>query len=339
MAEIRRANGHRFEGPLPLPQAGIDPAHRPQPESLGFDLEAAAAAVPFLRSEIPEDAFTAAALGTEREGNGILIDDGLVLTIGYLIAEAEAITLTDAHGRKIRARAVAYDQESGFGLVRACEPLAATPIPRGSLGPLAVGESLIVVAYGGSKNALAATLVGKRAFAGYWEYLLEEAAFTAPPHPHWSGAALLDRSGRLCGVGSLFVQDAHGDGTGSGNMFVPIDLLEPILVDLLTIGRSSVPPRPWLGMFTSEVGDGLIVAGIVRGGPAHRAGIRIGDAVLGVEGRPVAGLADMYRRVWSCGAPGTVVRLQLAREGRRLEAAVRTGNRYDRLKPPAGRPA
>ena len=344
MAEIGRVNGHRFTGPLPFASAGIPPAKRPNPEALAYDLEAALSAVFTLRSTVPEDAFTAGTLGTEREGNGILIgNDGLVLTIGYLIAEAAAVTLADSRGREIPARAIAYDQESGLGLVRALERPAAAALPRGTAGTLAVGDTVVLAAGGGAKQALLAEIASKREFAGYWEYLLEEAVFTVPPHPHWSGAALLDDRGRLCGVGSLYVQDARNDagsvsgnmpGNMPGNMIVPIDLLEPILADLVATGRSGAPPRPWLGMFTSETDDGLIVAGLVQGGPAHRGGVRLGDILLALEGRPVARLADFYRRVWSCGGPGTAVRLRLAREGRLVTATVRTGDRYARLRPP-----
>lgn len=335
MAEIGRANGHRFPGPLPFGPAGVPPARRPDPKALAYDLDAALAAVFTLRSTIPEDAFTADLLGTEREGNGILIDgDGLVLTIGYLIAEAEGVTLTDDAGRDIPARGIAYDQESGFGLLRALERPAAAPLPRGTVGSLAVGDAVVLAAGGGAKQALLARIAAKREFAGYWEYLLDEAVFTTPPHPHWSGAALLDDRGRLCGVGSLFVQDAgEGAEAAPGNMIVPIDLLEPILTDLVATGRSGTPPRPWLGMFTSELDGGLIVAGLVRGGPAHRGGVRVGDALLALEGHPVGRLADFYRRVWSCGGPGVAVQLQLAREGRLVTATVRTGDRYARLKP------
>ena len=338
MAEIRRANGHRFHGALPLPDAGVAPAYRPRPEDLRFDLATRTDAVFFLKAEVPADAFTASTLGTEREGNGLLIDrDGLVLTIGYLVTEAERVTLADAAGKETPARVVGYDQESGFGLVRALGPLAAEPLPRGSARPLEVGDMTILAAFGGAKEALATTLVSKRPFAGYWEYLLDEALFTAPPHPRWSGAALLDRDGRLCGVGSLFVQDAEGGSdTKPGNMVVPIDLLDPILDDMIETGRSRTPPRPWLGMFTSEMEDLLIVAGLVQGGPADRGGVRIGDALLGIDGQRVSDLATFYRRLWSRGEPGTSVKLRVVREEQVLELQVKTGNRYERLKRPRG---
>ena len=306
MAEIRRANGHRFHGPLPLPDAGVAPDYRPRPEDLRFDLAARTEAIFFLKSEVPPDAFTAATLGTEREGNGLLLDDaGLVLTIGYLITEAERVTLADQRGKETPARVVGYDQESGFGLVRALAPLGAEPLPRGRADDLAVGDMAVMAASGGIKEALASTVVSKRPFAGYWEYLLDEALFTVPPHPRWSGAALLDRDGRLCGVGSLFVQDASGDDEAkAGNMVVPIDLLEPIMGQLVATGQPPAPPRPWLGMFTSEIEGLLIVAGLVQGGPAQRSGVHVGDAVLGVDGQRVSDLATLYRRIWSCGGPG-----------------------------------
>ena len=77
-----------------------------------------------VRATIPEDAFTASGLGTRREGSGVIIrDDGLVLTIGYLITEAEEVWLTTQDGRVLPAHALAYDQETGFGLVQALAPL------------------------------------------------------------------------------------------------------------------------------------------------------------------------------------------------------------------------
>src|SRR5207237_4967739 len=93
---------------------------QPKPEDCAFDLERALSAVLGLRATVPEDAFTAGTLGTERAGSGVLIrEDGLVLTIGYLVTEAETMWLTSEGGGAVQGHVLAYDQETGCGLVQA----------------------------------------------------------------------------------------------------------------------------------------------------------------------------------------------------------------------------
>jgi S1-C subfamily serine protease len=336
MAGINKANGHRFSGLFQAATPEVSPEWRPRPETLGYDLNAALASVFALHAEVPEDAFTAQTLGTERQGNGVLLDgDGLVLTIGYLITEATQITLASISGKVTHADVVGFDQETGFGLVRAHNILDGQPIRRGSAIPLATGETMVVGGHGGLKHALQTRLVSKREFAGYWEYLLDEALFTAPPHPAWSGAALIAPDGRLVGTGSLLVQDAlPGPRAIAGNMFVPIDLLEPIIDDIVMMGRTRKPPRPWLGLFATDTSDRLVVAGLVRGGPAHDADIQVGDHVVRVGDRPVTSLAAFFRSIWASGRAGVEIKLTLVRERRTLQVAVRSGNRADYLKLP-----
>src|SRR5215467_4142685 len=225
---------------------------RPRQENLRFDLDAALQSVVLVHSEIPEEAFTAAVLGTERMGHGVVIgSDGLVLTIGYLITEAESVWLTTIDGAVVPGHALAYDQVTGFGLVL---PLGRLPVPameRGSAASVLVGDSVTVIGHGGLEHALDARLIARREFAGYWEYLLEEALFTAPAHPQWGGTALVGQDGRLLGVGSLLVQEAAGPDTVDANMFVPIDLLEPILEDMRKFGRATRAARPWLGLYAT----------------------------------------------------------------------------------------
>ena len=289
-------------------------AMQPKIKDVAFDLEAALGAVVALKTEVPEDAFTASILGTEREGNGVVIRaDGLVLTIGYLVTEAEKVWLTTNQGAAVPADVVAYDQATGFGLVQALGRLGLPALERGSSAAAAVGEPVILASHGGIRHAIDARIIAKREFAGYWEYVLDEAIFTAPAHPHWGGAALIGRDGRLLGVGSLLIQEAEGERkTTEGNMIVPIDLLEPILEDLLRFGRANRPPRPWLGMYTAESSEGLVVASLARGGPAHRAQLRLGDRVVEVAGRPIGGLADLFRLIWALGPAGTDVPLRPA---------------------------
>jgi S1-C subfamily serine protease len=308
---------------------------QPSAEAVHFDLDAALDSVLMLRAEIPEDAFTAGILGTERVGNGVVIrDDGLILTIGYLVTEAERIWLTTNDGKVVAGHPLAYDFVTGFGLVQPLGRLAAPAIPRGSAQSCSVGGEVIVIGHGGRPHALKARVIAKREFAGYWEYVLDEALFTAPAHPQWGGTALVGQDGLLCGIGSLLVQEMVGDEQIQGNMFVPIDLLEPILGDLLRQGQAGRPPRPWLGMYTTEAQGRLVVAGVANGGPAERAGVQQGDFVLEVAGQRVSSLADLFRKVWRLGAAGVEVPVTLARKATPLTVRVRSADRGDFLKKP-----
>jgi S1-C subfamily serine protease len=308
---------------------------QPKPEEVRFDLEDALNAVVLLRSEIPEDAFTASILGTERLGNGVVIrEDGLVLTIGYLITEAHTIWLTTNAGKAVAGHPLAYDQATGLGLVQPLGRLGVPALQRGSTASCATGDDVIVIGCGGRHHALKAKIIAKREFAGYWEYLLDEALFTAPAHPQWGGAAVVDGDGRLLGIGSLLVQEVLPGDTVQGNMIVPIDVLEPILDDLLTLGKTAGAPRPWLGMYATETNGQLAVGGLAKGGPADRAGVKMGDLVLEVAGERVSGLADLLRKVWRLGPAGTAVPLTFARGGAPLRVRLRSADRSDFLKKP-----
>ena len=283
---------------------------QPKQADLAFNLEHACDAMVRIASKIPDDAFTAPLLGTERGGNGVVIrEDGLVLTIGYLITEAETIWITTHDGRVVPGHALGYDFATGFGLVLPLQPLGVAPLALGSIAGLGVDDDVVVLAHGGRAHALKAQVFARREFAGYWEYLLDEAIFTSPPHPEWSGAALVDDTGRLVGVGSLFVQEALGEDMVKGNMFVPIDLLPPILDDMVRTGRAARPPRPWLGLYANEDESRVLVGGLAKGGPADRAGVRQGDAVVAVADHRVASIAEMLRSVWRLGPAGTEIPL------------------------------
>src|SRR5687768_9285793 len=307
---------------------------RPRPEDWRFDLERALDAVVLLRAEIPEDAFTASILGTERIGNGVVIGENLVLTIGYLITEASVIWLTTNKGVVAGGTVLAYDQTTGFGLVQPLGKLGVRAIERGSAASIRVGENVVVAGHGGRAHALKATVFAKREFAGYWEYVLDEALFTAPAHPQWGGSALIGADGRLAAIGSLLVQEKIDAGTIQGNMLVPIDLLEPILEDMVKAGRVQRPPRPWLGLYTTEAGARLVVAGLAPGGPAERAGARVGDAVLEVAGAKPKSLADLWRKIWDLGPSGAIVPLKLSRNGKVTEVRITSADRADFLKKP-----
>jgi S1-C subfamily serine protease len=198
-----------------------------------------------------------------------------------------------------------------------------------------VGDDVVVAGHGGRKHALRAKLIAKREFAGYWEYVLDEALFTAPAHPHWSGAALIGGDGRLVGLGSLMVQEELGGRTVQGNMMVPIDLLEPILEDLLKLGRAKRAARPWLGVYATEVKGHVVVSGLAGGGPAERAGVQVGDIVIEVAGARVGGLADLFRKIWILGAAGVEVPMTLVREGSVSRLRLSSIDRQDLLKKPS----
>jgi S1-C subfamily serine protease len=312
------------------------PVHlQPKPEEFRFDLERVLNSMVLLRAEIPDDAFTASNLGTERVGNGIVLrEDGIILTIGYLITEASAIWLTTNQGTVVPGYVLAYDQPSGFGLVQALGKLKAPALERGSIDSYGVGDEVLVAGHGGRAHSLKAKIIAKREFAGSWEYLLDEAVFTAPAHPQWGGSALVGVDGTLIGVGSLLVQESGSGSPVQGNMMVPIDLLEPIYDDLLNLGRSQQPVRPWLGLYATEVSGRLVVAGVSTGGPANKASIKTGDILTQVNGVKVKTLSDLFRRVWQLGPAGTEVPLTLLRQGKTTEVRVRSGDRSDFLKKP-----
>ena len=297
------------------------------------DFERALQAVVRLRAEAPADARSARTLGTEREGSGVVIDsDGLIVTIGYLVLEAMAVNVVDASGRVFAADVVAYDYETGFGLVRAIG-LEVEPLRLGDSAAAAERAPVLIAAHGGRGQALAGMVASRREFAGYWEYLLDEAIFTAPAHPNWGGAALIGADGRLLGVGSLMVRDAGPGGASlAGNMFVPINLLKPILGDLL-VGARSGPPRPWLGMYTAEALGRVYVAAVTPEGPAARAGLREGDLLVAVGERSVGGQADLYRKLWSAGPAGVEVPLRVLRDGAPVELKVRSIDRAEFMRP------
>ncbi|HTL26728.1 MAG TPA: S1C family serine protease [Burkholderiales bacterium] len=306
---------------------------RPRSEELAFDLDAALESIVLLRAEIPDDAFTASILGTERVGNGIVIGpNGLVLTIGYLITEASAVWLTTNKGTLVAGDPLAYDQPTGFGLVQPLGRLGVPHLERGSAAACKAGDKVVVAGHGGRAHALQASVLAKREFAGYWEYVLDEAIFTLPAHPQWGGAALIGADGRLLGVGSLLVEEKMQGETAQGNMIVPVDLLDPILDNLLRTGSTGRSPRPWLGMYTTEVEHHLVVAGLAERGPGAVAGLQIGDMVLEVAGHPVSGLAGLFRSIWQLGDAGVDVPLVVTRKGEKLRFTVHSRDRADFLK-------
>lgn len=322
---------------------------QPQREDFAYDLDRALTTVVGIRAIVPPDAFTAETLGTERTGSGVLIGArGLVLTIGYLITEAEKVWITLSGGRAVEGHVLGYDQETGFGLIQALARIDTPYLELGSSASVRVGDPVVVAAAGGRQRAIVAKIRDKRAFSGYWEYVLDEAIFTAPAHPTWSGTAVIDAKGDLVGIGSLQLQQQGKPGSSTDisasaprspqavdvNMAVPIDLLKPILEDLQTVGKRQAPARPWLGVFATEVGERIVIAGISGRGPARKSDIRPGDIVLSVGDAEVNSLASFFKAIWAQGEAGVEIPMMLNRNGRTLNMRVKSADRARLLKGP-----
>jgi len=275
-------------------------------------------------------------LGAEREGSGVVIrKDGLILTIGYLILEADQVEVVDPNGQSIPGVVIAYDHATGFGLVRALAPISAKPIRIGTASPVSQLDRLMIVTGGNEQAISIATVVSRRKFAGYWEYLIDNAIFTSPPRLDHSGAALINKDGELIGIGSLFVMDALTPGERlPGNMFVPVDLLNPILDEMVRTGSQPLAHRPWLGVNSLEEDGRIKVMQVNDESPADKAGISAGDIILRVNGTAVANLEDFYNRVWT-GSPGTEYRITILHGTDVRDVLVRSMDRkeYVRRKP------
>ena len=310
--------------------------NRPNQKDFSFELAKPLKSIVAVQSRIPSDAFTASVLGTERAGNGVVIrGDGLILTIGYLITEAEAIWLTDHTGSAVQGHVLGYDQESGFALVQALGQLNAEAIEIGKSASLNATDRVIIAGHGGVQNAVSAEIISIREFAGYWEYLLDSAIFTTPAHPNWGGAGVIGENGDLVGIGSLFIQhETAGESAADGNMIVPIDLLRPIYDDLLNIGKPNKKARPWLGLFGAEVEGSIVVAALTSDGPAHRADIRVGDIITAVSTNKITTLANFFRQVWAQGEAGVEIPLEVDRDGEILDISITSVARNDMLKQP-----
>ncbi len=302
--------------------------------AIAADIPQAQSAVVQIRAVIPADARTAGVLGQSRVGNGVVIDDeGHILTIGYLILEAESIEVILPDGRSVVAAYVGYDHATGFGLLKAGRTDGLKPVEMGSSSELDVGDPILLVGHGSAAAIRPATVIARGEFTGYWEYLLDEAFYVTPPHPEFAGAAMLDSDGRLMGIGSIYTQVVMPQyGTVPCNMFVPIDLLKPILDDLIAKGRATTPAKPWLGVNAQESYGRVVISRVYGEGPAQEAGLQAHDIVLNVNGDPVSGLADFYRKVWALGDAGVQVPLTLLQGSHIKEVEIRSSDRYQYLR-------
>ncbi len=313
----------------------VPSAHQPKADEYEFDLERTISSALLISTIVPDTAFSAATLGTERAGSAVVIDtDGLVLTIGYLVNEASAIWLRSSDGKVVPGDVIGIDNTTGFALVRALGKLGLPALRLGNSDTALIGEEVVVAGGGGRAHCVAAHVVARQQFAGYWEYLVDNAIFSGPAHPNWGGTAVIDARGELVGLGSLQIEQSKGQGQSENiNMSVPINLFKPIMDDLLTTGASKAPPRPWLGVYASETQNRVVVMGVVERGPAKRS-LRVGDVIVGVGGAPVVDLAAFYKRLWALGPAGVDAALTVMRDGRKIDMAIKTADRARQAQAP-----
>ena len=320
---------------------------QPSVRSLMDAMAKAHAAVVGIKVTAVEGARSAETLGLRRTGSGVVIGpDGLVLTIGYLMLEAQQIEIITQDNKVVPATAVAYDIATGFGLLRPLLPLrGVVPVTLGSLQNLQPGEPLMAAtgatATGQESDVSITQLVSKRAFSGTWEYHLDTALFTSPPvtagSGNHSGAPLFNQKGELVGIGSLLVMDATGENRRMpGNMFVPIDLLKPILAEMRQSGSSSQSHRPWLGLTSSDQGGRVQIVRVSADSPADDAGLEPGFVVLAVDGSEVTTLEGFYKKLWARAAPDEPVRLTIRRGDEVMTIELKPKDRMLTLKKPAG---
>ena len=312
----------------------VPPANQPRAGDYGFDLDRVLSSVVGLHSMIPADAFSAETLGTERAGNGVVIDDGLVLTIGYLITEAQTVWLHIGDGRVVEGHALGFDPVTGFGLVQALGRIDLDPLPLGSSAATEVGDRVVMGGAGGRTRSVASHIAAKQEFAGYWEYLLDEAIFTYPAHPNWGGTGLISDRGELIGIGSLQLGRERDGKAEHVNMVVPIDLLKPVLGDLRKFGRVNKPARPWLGMYSTEIDNRVVVVGVSAKGPAAAAELKADDVILAVNGEKVTSQTGFYRKLWALGPAGVDVPLTVYHEGVTFDVVLTSTDRARLLKAP-----
>jgi S1-C subfamily serine protease len=303
------------------------------PETPEFQAETAEPALEPLvsvKSHVPDDAMSAGLLGTERSGHGIRIrDDGLIVTIGYIVSEAEEIWISSSDNTAAPGIVIGNDFRSGLALIKPTLPLPGAVMELGLASDLAIGDVVTVAGSAGiDEQSIAATVVARQEFAGRWEYVLDDALFTAPTHQSWSGAALMDSADRLCGLGSLVIQGFEvKDKPSTVNMFVPIDHLTPVIDEICVHGRRLAAPRPWLGVLVHDEDNELTIVGVYRNCPADDAGLRPGDIVLEIGEHPIGNLANFFRTVWSLGEAGVDVPLTILRNSKRQEIRIRSSER------------
>ncbi|MGE0803204.1 MAG: S1C family serine protease [Lautropia sp.] len=289
-----------------------------------------------IEAKVPDDAESSRSLGKRRSGTGVLIDKNTVLTIGYLLLEADEVDLVTPSGKRLPGSVAGYDHTTGFGLIRSVVPLDGRPLELGDSDTVAEMQKVLTLGHG-EPEATELLVVSRKAFTGSWEYVVDSGIYTFPPVNNWSGAALVDQDGKLIGIGSLIVNDAATERRGvPGNLYVPVNLLKPILKDMLATGRRSGPAQPWLGVSTEVIQGNLMVSRVTRGGPADLAGLTAGDIIVAVDGEKVGNQSDFYKTIWKKGSAGVTVPLRVLKSGDVREVAVKSIDRMDFIRKPQG---
>ena len=284
-----------------------------------------------VRSIIPPEARTAASLGVEREGNGVAIDENYILTIGYLVLESESIEIGLSDGRQLPAKLVGYDPTSGFGILKSIVPLKMSPLQLGNSDDINSEEDLLILPSPNRGVGSIVRSVSRRPFSGWWEYFVESPIYTTPPNRFWAGAPILNGDGEILGIGSLFVSESVPGISSPGNMSVPINLLKPILGDLLSNGRRKSKIQPYLGISSDDSTNKIIVTQVSKDGPAFRAGIKPEDIIVTINGSQISNLKSFYEKVWKSGEAGVTIDLSVIRSGSLMNFKVKTVDRLDYL--------
>ena len=281
-------------------------------------------------SIIPPEARTAQSLGTVRGGNGVVIDDKHILTIGYIVVEAETITITLPDGKKFPGELIGYDHTTGFGILRTIIQSDLTPLKIGDSDQLTKEDFLYVLPYLTEGRPSAVKMVSRRSFAGWWEYFLDKPIYTYPANSSFAGSALINEYGEVLGIGSLYVGDAAATGISSpGNMFVPINDLKPILDDLIQNGRRTKDIKPYMGLTSSDNTGQVKITRVNDNGPAAKAGFSVNDTILAVNNEKINNIEDFYKVVWSFGGPGTKLQFDIERNQEKLNIELTTMDRND----------
>jgi len=281
-------------------------------------------------SIIPPEARTAQSLGTVRGGNGVVIDDKHILTIGYIVVEAETITITLPDGKKFPGELIGYDHTTGFGILRTIIQSDLTPLKIGDSDQLTKEDFLYVLPYLTEGRPSAVKMVSRRSFAGWWEYFLDKPIYTYPANSSFAGSALINEYGEVLGIGSLYVGDAAATGISSpGNMFVPINDLKPILDDLIENGRRTKDIKPYMGLTSSDNTGEVKITRVNDNGPAAKAGFSVNDTILAVNNEKINNIEDFYKVVWSFGGPGTKLQFDIERNQKKLNIELTTMDRND----------
>ena len=282
-----------------------------------------------VRSTVPAEARTASSLGVRREGNGVAINENHILTIGYIVIESESIEIGLSDGRRLPAKLVGYDHTSGFGIIKSVIPLKMPHLQLGNSDNINSEQDLLILP---SPNRGAGSIVrsvSRRPFTGWWEYFVENPIYTTPANGLWAGAPILTENGEIVGIGSLFVSESVPGVPSPGNMSVPINLLKPILEDLISSGRRKSKVQPYLGISSDDSNDQVIVTRVSDAGPAFQAGIKPQDVIMAINGSQVSNLKSFYQKLWKSGEAGITIELSVLRKGTIMNFKVKTVDRLD----------